>query len=88
MPPEAAEIFAPSFPVTPPKACAALWYKRRRGDTELCGALAGCPLSRLAATALPKGEPSLASPLGGRWCPVGTVQRLTEPAGESVMPKA
>ena len=24
----------------------------------------------------------LASPLGGRWCPVGTVQRLTEPAGE------
>ena len=20
---------------------------------------------------------------GGRWCPVGTVQRLTEPAGES-----
>ena len=43
--------FSPSFPVTPPKACAALWYKRRRGDTELCGALAGCPLSRLAATA-------------------------------------
>ena len=57
--------FPPSFPVTPPKACAALWYKRRRGDTELCGALAGCPLSRLAATALPKGEPSLASPFGG-----------------------
>ena len=51
VPPGAAEIFAPSFPVTPPKACAALWYKRRRGDTELCGALAGCPLSRLAATA-------------------------------------
>ena len=46
-------------------------------------ALAGCPLSRLTATAPPKGEPSLASPLGGRWCPVGTVQRLTEPAGES-----
>ncbi len=45
--------------------------------------LAGGPLSRLAATALPKGEPSLASPFGGRWCPVGTVQRLTEPAGES-----
>ena len=73
------------------------------GDTELCGALAGCPLSRLAATASrllalsvtaaavpapPRGEPSLASPFGGRWCPVGTVQRLTEPAGESVMPKA
>ena len=33
-------------------------------------------------------KPSLASPFGGRWCPVGTVQRLTEPAGESVMPKA
>ena len=73
VPPEAAELFAPSFPVTPPKACAALWYKRRRGDTELCGALAGYPLSRLAATASrllalsvtaaavpapPKGEPS------------------------------
>ena len=45
--------------------------------------LAGGPLSRLAATAPPRGEPSLASPFGGRWCPVGTVQRLTEPAGES-----
>ena len=33
--------------------------------------------------AAPKGEPRLASPFGGRWCPVGTVQRLTEPAGES-----
>ena len=106
MPPGAAEIFAPSFPVTPPKACAALWYKRRRGDTELCGALAGCPLSRLAATAsrllalsvtatpcqLPQRgsqvgsspeacrKPSLASPFGGRWCPVGTVQRLVSAA--------
>ena len=65
--------FSPSFPVTPPQACTALWYKRRRGDTELCGALASCPLSRLAATASrllalsvtaaavpapPKGEPS------------------------------
>ena len=28
-------------------------------------------------------KPSLASLLGGRWCPVGTVQRLTEPAGEN-----
>ena len=43
MPPKAAEIFAPSFPVTPPQACTALWYKRRRGDTELCGPLAGWP---------------------------------------------
>ena len=42
-----------------------------------------CPLSRLTAPAPPRGEPSLASPFGGRWCPVGTVQRLTEPAGES-----
>ena len=33
----------------------------------------------------PRGEPSLASPFGGRWCPVGTVQRLTEPAGESAL---
>ena len=30
--------------------------------------------------AAPKGEPSLASPLGGRWCPVGTVQRLVSAA--------
>ena len=94
--------FPPSFPVTPPKACAALWYKRRRGDTELCGALAGCPLShgcrrasvsaaasvgRWATShrdvAAPKGEPSLASPFGGRWCPVGTVQRSVS-AAESV----
>ena len=30
-------------------------------------------------------KPSLASPFGGRWCPVGTVQRLTEPAGESAL---
>ena len=43
-------------------------------------ALAGCPLSRLTATAPPKGEPSLASPFGGRWCPVGTVQRLVSAA--------
>ena len=28
-----------------------------------------------AVPAPPKGEPSLASPFGGRWCPVGTVQR-------------
>ena len=33
-------------------------------------ALAGCPLSRLAATAPPEGEPSLASPFGGG-APVG-----------------
>ena len=30
--------------------------------------------------AAPKGEPSLASPFGGRWCPVGTVQRLVSAA--------
>ena len=47
------------------------------------GQLGVGPLSRLTAPAPPEGEPSLASPLGGRWCPVGTVQRLTEPAGES-----
>ena len=35
--------FPPSFPVTPPQACAALWHKRRRGDTDVCGALTGCP---------------------------------------------
>ena len=30
--------------------------------------------------AAPEGEPSLASPFGGRWCPVGTVQRLVSAA--------
>ena len=30
--------------------------------------------------AAPKGEPSLASPFGGRWCPVGTVQRSVSAA--------
>ena len=43
-------------------------------------ALAGGPLSRLTATAPPQGEPSLASPFGGRWCPVGTVQRSVSAA--------
>ena len=43
-------------------------------------ALASCPLSRLTAPAPPEGEPSLASPFGGRWCPVGTVQRLVSAA--------
>ena len=63
--------FPPSFPVTPPKACAALWYKRRRGDTELCGALAGCPLRHaFGMTPPPKGEARLGSPFGAatsRW---------------------
>ena len=63
--------FPPSFPVTPPQACAALWYKRRRGDTELCGALAGCPLRHaFGMTPPPKGEARLGSPFGAatsRW---------------------
>ena len=42
--------------------------------------LAACPLSRLTAPAPPVGEPSLASPFGGRWCPMGTVQRLVSAA--------
>ena len=48
--------FPPSFPVTPPKACAALWYKRRRGDTELCGALAGWPSPPPAGALSPAGS--------------------------------
>ena len=28
--------FSPRSPVTPPKACTALWHKRRRGDTDAC----------------------------------------------------
>ena len=69
--------FPPSFPVTPPKACAALWYKRRRGDTDVCGALASRPLSRLAATAPPEGEPSLASPLGGGGLALARTERAS-----------
>ena len=69
--------FPPSFPVQPPQACTALWYKRRRGDTELCGTLASCPLSRLAATAPPKGEPSLASPLGGGGLALARTERAS-----------
>ena len=39
------------------------------------------PLSHgYAVPAPPRGEPSLASPFGGRWCPVGTVQRLVSAA--------
>ena len=41
-------------------------------------ALASCPLSRLAATALPKGEPSLASPLGGG-APLWGAERVRRP---------
>ena len=77
VPPGAAEISAPSFPVQPPQACTALWYKRRRGDTDVCGALASCPLSRLAATAPPKGEPSLASPLGGGGLALARTERAS-----------
>ena len=43
------------LPVTPPQACTALWYKRRRGDTGLCGALAGCPLRPPQGGTSPKG---------------------------------
>ena len=41
--------------------------------------LAGGPLSRLAATALPKGEPSLASPFGGGAPLWGGRERATAP---------
>ena len=80
--------FPPSFPVTPPQACAALWYKRRRGDTELCGTLASCPLSRLAATAPPKGEARLGSPFGGAGTAAAVTGRATcqRPAQSRVPP--
>ena len=45
--------------------------------------MAACPLSRLAATALPKGEPSLASPFGG-----GALQRRAERAPCGHLPGA
>ena len=78
MPPGAAEIFAPSFPVTPPKACAALWYKRRRGDTAVCGPLAGCPLSHGCRRASVSAAASV-----GRWA---TSHRdVAAPEGEPSM---
>ena len=48
VPPEAAEIFALSSPVTPPQARAALWYKRRRG-TRMCANVGSQPSFREAA---------------------------------------
>ena len=60
-----------------PKRVPPYWYKRRRGDTELCGTLASCPLSRLAATAPPKGEPSLASPFGGGGLALARTERAS-----------
>ena len=59
------------------------WGTKKVASRKLGSKASFCPLSRLTAPAPPRGEPSLASPFGGRWCPVGTVQRLTEPAGES-----
>ena len=49
---------------------------------QLCASRWQLALSVTAAAvpAPPKGEPSLASPFGGRWCPVGTVQRLVSAA--------
>ena len=76
VPPGAAEIPAPSFPVTPPQACTALWYKRRRGDTGLCGALAGCPLSHGCRRASsPKGGAKSRLPLRGRCHAFGMTER-------------
>ena len=59
----------------------------------LCGSAGGLPSqSRLPPCQLPRrgsqvgalpkacAKPSLASPFGGRWCPVGTVQRLVSAA--------
>ena len=48
VPPEAAEIFALSSPVTPPQARAALWYKRRWG-TRICANVGLLPTFREAA---------------------------------------
>ena len=50
--------------------------------------LAGGPLSRLAATALPKGEPSLASPFGGGGLALARPERATRqrPAQSRVPP--
>ena len=44
------------------------------------GGAVALSVTAAAVPALPKGEPSLASPFGGRWCPVGTVQRLVSAA--------
>ena len=45
-----------------------------------CELVAALSVTAAAVPAPPKGEPSLASPFGGRWCPVGTVQRLVSAA--------
>ena len=74
--------FPPSFPVTPPQACAALWYKRRRGDTELCGALGGLPSPPPFGGHLPqRGRRDLALP-SGPLRPGGTL-----PSGRSPLPR-
>ena len=45
-----------------------------------CELVAALSVTAAAVPAPPRGEPSLASPCGGRWCPVGTVQRLVSAA--------
>ena len=43
--------FSPSPPVTPPQACAALWHKRRRGDTAECLRCQFAPMAARSARA-------------------------------------
>ena len=50
------------------------------GDSVSAAASVGRWATSHRDVAAPKGEPSLASPFGGRWCPVGTVQRLVSAA--------
>ena len=78
--------FEPNSAIFLSSALGQLWgwpSQSPNGDSVSAAASVGRWATSHRDVAAPKGEPSLASPFGGRWCPVGTVQRLTEPAGES-----
>ena len=85
--------FPPSFPVTPPQACAALWYKRRRGARMCAGRWAGCPLRPPLGGTSPKGggetrlcasfwRRTYLAPPSGPLRPGGTL-----PSGRSPLPR-
>ena len=70
-----------TFPISGPGAT---WGWPSQSRLRRASVSAAASVGRWATShrdvAAPKGEPSLASPFGGRWCPVGTVQRLVSAA--------